>query len=65
MDGVKDFFAHQPGVTKPLDLMPVVHGRFISINGKSLDEIKDQHYPKRMLEHAELTLGRCAPEGDK
>jgi putative ABC transport system permease protein len=64
VEGVKNFFAHQPGLTRALDLMPVVPGRFTAINGKPLDQIKDQHYPKRMLEQAELTWADAAPEGD-
>jgi len=65
VNGVKNFFAHQSGLTKPLDLMPVVPARFTAINGKPLDQIKDQHYPKRMLEQAELTWADAAPEGDQ
>jgi putative ABC transport system permease protein len=62
--GVKDFFAHQPGVTQQLDLMPAVQGRFISLNGKTLDQLKDEHFPRRMLENAELTWADAPPEGD-
>ena len=50
--GVKDFFAHQPGVSQPLELMPIVAGRFRSLNGKPLDQLKEQHFPRRMLENA-------------
>jgi putative ABC transport system permease protein len=63
--GVKDFFAHQAGVSQALDLMPVVTGRFVSLNGKTLDQLKDQHFPRRMLENAELTWADAPPEGDK
>jgi putative ABC transport system permease protein len=63
--GVKNFFAHQPGVSQALELMPAVQGRFVSINGKKLEEMKDQHYPRRMLENAELTWTDTPPEGDK
>ena len=63
--GVKEFFAHQPGVSQPLKLIPVVMGRFISINGRPVEEMKDQHYPRRMLESAELTWADALPEGDK
>jgi len=63
--GVKDFFAHQAGVSQALDLMPVVTGRFVSLNGKTLDEMKDQHFPRRMLENAELSWADVPPEGDK
>jgi putative ABC transport system permease protein len=65
VEGVKNFFAHQSGLTKALDLMPVVPARFTAINGKPLEQIKDQHYPKRMLEQAELTWADAVPDGDK
>ncbi len=63
--GVKAFFAHQPGVSQPLNLIPVVMGRFISINGQPVEGMKDQHYPRRMLESAELSWADAPPEGDK
>jgi len=63
--GVKAFFARQPGVSQPLSLIPVVMGRFISINGKPVAEMKDQHYPRRMLEDVELSWADTPPEGDK
>ena len=62
---MKDFFAHQPGVSQALDLMPVVTGRFVSLNGKPLDQLKGQHFPRRMLESAELSWADAPPEGDK
>jgi putative ABC transport system permease protein len=63
--GVKSFFQHQPGVSQALDLMPVVQGRFITLNGKPVEELKDQHFPRRMLENAELSWADAPPEGDK
>jgi putative ABC transport system permease protein len=63
--GVKDFFQHQAGVKQALDLMPVVQGRFISLNGKPVEQLKGQHFPLRMLENAELSWADAAPEGDK
>jgi len=68
--GVKDFFAHQPGVRQtgtdgPLDLMPVITGKFISVNGKTLDQLKELHFPRRMLENAEFSWSDTPPEGDK
>jgi putative ABC transport system permease protein len=63
--GVKEFFQHQAGVSQPLDLMPVVPGRFVSLNGKTLDQLKGQHYPRRMLEHTELSWADAPPAGDK
>jgi putative ABC transport system permease protein len=63
--GIRDFFQRQPGVTQPLDMLPGVQGRFISLNGKTLDQIKDQHFPRRMLEAAELSWADAPPIGDK
>ena len=65
VDGVREFFARQQGVSQALDLMPVVPGRFISINGQPVEQMKGQHYPRRMLEQAELTWADAPPEGDK
>ena len=63
--GVKEFFAHQQGVSQQLKMIPVVMGRFISINDRPVEEMKDQHYPRRMLESAELSWADAPPEGDK
>ncbi len=63
--GIRDFFQHQPGVTQALDLMPVVTGHFISLNGRTLDQLKGQHFPRRMLENAELSWSDTPPTGDK
>ncbi|MGD0156845.1 MAG: FtsX-like permease family protein [Terracidiphilus sp.] len=65
VDGVKAFFAHQPDVSQQLNLMPVVQGRFVSINGQPVEQMKGQHYPVRMLENAELSWADAPPEGDK
>ena len=43
----------------------MVPGRFVSINGQPVEQIKGQHYPRRMLEKAELTWADAPPEGDK
>jgi putative ABC transport system permease protein len=65
VDGVRNFFAHQAGVNQPLDLLPVAIGRFISIDGKPLEQFKGQHFPLRELETAELTWADSTPDGDK
>jgi putative ABC transport system permease protein len=65
VDGVKAFFAHQAGVSQQLSMIPVVIGRFVSINGQPVEQMKGQHYPIRMLESAELTWADAPPEGDK
>jgi len=63
--GVKDFFQHQAGVTQALELMPAVRGRFVSLNGQPLAQIKEQHFPRHALENAELTWADAPPAGDK
>jgi len=63
--GVRDFFARQPGVTEPADLIPIVRGEFVSINGKSTSELHGQHVPQRMLDNAELSWADAPPAGDK
>jgi putative ABC transport system permease protein len=65
VDGVRSFFAHQQGVSESLDTIPVVMGRFVSINGQPLDQLKGLHFPVRMLESAELSWADAPPEGDK
>jgi putative ABC transport system permease protein len=63
--GIKAFFQHQTGVTQDLDLMPVFTGRFVSLNGKPIEEMKEQHFPRRMLQNAELSWADAPPAGDK
>jgi putative ABC transport system permease protein len=63
--GVRDFFQHQAGVSQALELIPITRGRFVSFNGQTLDQLKEQHYPRRMLENAELSWADAPPAGDK
>jgi putative ABC transport system permease protein len=65
IDGVRALLAHQPGLTAPLDLIPIVQGRFISINGRPVEQMRGQHYPVRMLQSAELTWADTLPQGNK
>jgi putative ABC transport system permease protein len=63
--GVKSFFAHQQGVTQSLQMLPVMGGRFLSVNGVPVAQLHGHHYPVRMLESAELTWSSAPPIGDK
>jgi len=63
--GVKDFFSRQTGVSRALEMMPVVTGRFISLNWQLVEQMKGQHFPRRMLEQASLSWADAVPEGDK
>jgi putative ABC transport system permease protein len=63
--GIKEFFTRQFQAHQTLDLLPIVNGRFLSLNGQTLEQMKDQHFPRHMLEHAQLSWADQAPEGDK
>jgi len=63
--GIQQFFKTQPGVQNQLQLMPNVNGRFVSLNGVSLDKLKVEHFPRRMLEGASFSWSDKLPDGDK
>ena len=52
-------------MTEPLDLMPAITGRFVSLNGTPVAQLKDKHYPRWMIETAELSWSDTPPDGDK
>jgi putative ABC transport system permease protein len=63
--GIRDFFARQAGVTQPLELMPIVRGKIVSLNGQPVEELKGQHMPRRMLQNAELSWSDTIIAGNK
>jgi putative ABC transport system permease protein len=68
--GVKDFFQRRTwgngaGADPALELMPLSTVRIISLNSKTLDQLKDQHFPRRMLENARVSWADTALAGDK
>jgi putative ABC transport system permease protein len=63
--GVRAFFGHQAGVTQALDLMPGIMGRVVSLNGKTVEQLKDKHYPRYLLQGAELSWSDAPLAGDK
>ncbi|MDE3200041.1 MAG: ABC transporter permease [Acidobacteriota bacterium] len=65
VSGIRTFFEHQPGVKEPLDLLPVVRGRVVTINGQPLEKLEGKHVPTRMLENAALSWADTLPAGDK
>ena len=64
-EGVRSFFAHAPGVTQQLDLMPVVVGKVRSVNGVPIEQMKEEHMPRRWLQNTELTWSDAPPQGDR
>jgi putative ABC transport system permease protein len=65
IDGMRRFFEQQPGVQQKLDLLPVVSGRFTSLNGTPIEKLKIEHFPRRMLESVSLSWADALPDGDK
>lgn len=62
---ITQFFHQQTGVSQSLELLPVVTGRFLAINGHSVDQMRQEHFPRRMLESATLSWDDSIPSGDK
>jgi len=67
--GMKQFFQTQPGPKAgehaELDLLPIVSGRFLSLNGVPLEKLKVEHFPRRMLESTSFSWADALPAGDK
>jgi putative ABC transport system permease protein len=65
VQGVKDLLAHQPGVEKKFEAIPIVSARISSIDGVPVDQLKVKNYPKRLLSSVSVTWADSAPEGVK
>ena len=63
--GIRQFFKTQPGVQDQLELLPIISGRVVSLNGVALDKLKVEHFPRRMLESVQLSWADTLPDGDK
>ena len=63
--GVKKLIAAQPAVEGGLETIPIVSARIVSINGVSTDQLRIQHYPRRMLRSTSLTWADSLPVGEK
>jgi putative ABC transport system permease protein len=63
--GMRQFFKTQPGVLNPLELLPVISGRFDALNGVPLEKLKVEHFPRRMLESVQFSWADTLPAGDK
>ena len=63
--GVKKLIAAQPSVKGGLETIPVVRARILSVNGVPTDQLRIQHYPRRMLRSTSLTWADSVPAGEK
>ena len=65
LPGITQFFHQQTGIRQSLELLPVVSGRFLAINGAPIEQMRHAHFPHRMLENATLSWADTPPVGDK
>ncbi len=65
--GIRAVIAHQPGVTKEPELLPVVSSRITQLNGAPAADVKLTNFPKRMLQTISLSWSATGqpPEGTK
>ncbi|MGB6112385.1 MAG: FtsX-like permease family protein [Acidobacteriaceae bacterium] len=63
--GVEKLIAAQPAVKGGLETIPIVAARITSLNGVPTDQLRIQHYPKRMLRSTALTWADAPPAGEK
>jgi putative ABC transport system permease protein len=63
--GVEKLIAAQPAVKGGLETIPIVSARVMSLNGVPTDQLRIQHYPKRMLRSTALTWSDTPPAGEK
>jgi putative ABC transport system permease protein len=65
VQGVRDLLAHQPGVEKKFESIPIVSARIAAIDGVPVDQLKVKNYPKRLLSSVSVTWADSVPEGVK
>ncbi len=68
VDGLRELLKQQPGVRGTPELLPVVSGRIMAINGTPAAKVTIEHMPKRALNSVSLTsppTTDAPPPGDK
>jgi putative ABC transport system permease protein len=63
--GVKALLKKQPGVQGNLETIPMISSRMVSIDGVSVEHLKVNNYPKRLLRSVSLTWADGVPPGTK
>jgi putative ABC transport system permease protein len=65
VQGVKTLLAHQPGVKKEIETIPIVSARITAVDGVSTEQLKVKNYPKRLLSSVSVTWNDVQPDGVK
>ena len=63
--GVEKLIAAEPAVSGAVETIPIVSARILSLNGVPTDQLRIEHYPKRMLRSTSLTWADALPPGEK
>jgi putative ABC transport system permease protein len=61
--GVKHLLAEQSGVLGNLEMLPVVSGRILSLDGRRVEDLKLRNYPQRLLRSVSLSWSQDVPAG--
>ncbi|MHB1023054.1 MAG: ABC transporter permease [Acidobacteriaceae bacterium] len=65
LDGVVKLMEQQPGLRGPVETLPVVSARLLSIDGVPTEKLRLEHYPRRMLQSTSLSWADQLPKGTK
>ena len=65
VDGVAKLMRQQPGMRGPVEMLPVVAARLISVDGVAGDQLKLKNFPRRMLRSISLSSAEALPMGTK
>ncbi len=63
INGVRTLLTHNPAVTAPPELLPVVSSRLLAIDGVDAAKAKIHNLPRRMLQSMNLTWSDNLPPG--
>ena len=65
LSGVQSLLAKHTGVQGQLETIPMISSRITSIDGVTVDQLKLQNYPRRMLRSAPISYSEGIPRGTK
>ncbi|MBT9330650.1 ABC transporter permease [Paracidobacterium acidisoli] len=65
LQGVEALLKKQPGLQGPPEMIPIISSRVVSIDGKSVESLELEHYPKRFLRSVPISWADAVPPGAK
>jgi putative ABC transport system permease protein len=64
LGGLRAAVAAAPGVEAPLEVLPVLSGRILAVDGVEAGQLRLKNYPRRLLQSAVFTWSGGLPAGD-